>query len=68
MMLGNIEYINNWVHPYHSGLHTDQTVSFIMLMLFILLMPILLINLLVRVYFKTKQAFLTFSRTSAWRG
>ena len=47
MMLGSIEYTDNWVLPYTSGTMMYQGISFVMLIVFILLMPILLINLLV---------------------
>ena len=53
MMLGTIEYIDSWVAPLvHNRNPTSlqgTTISYIMLATFILLMPILLMNLLVSV-------------------
>ena len=47
MMIGNIEYTNAWVYPAQEGTLTYDTLSFVFLVIFVLLMPILLINLLV---------------------
>ncbi len=55
MMLGSIEYIDTWVSPLvhddSSAVEADTLqstpLSYIMLAIFILLMPILLMNLLV---------------------
>ena len=48
MMTGSIEYVSNWIEPYHGDDLVYQTLTFIMLILFVLLIPILLVNLLVR--------------------
>jgi hypothetical protein len=47
MMLGSIEYLENWVYPLTEGNMSFTSLNFIMLMIFVFLMPILLINLLV---------------------
>ncbi len=51
MMLGSIEYISTWVAPFVHNPNPSSlqgsTISFFMLAAFILLMPILLMNLLV---------------------
>lgn len=49
MMTGSIEYIGNWMDPYYRNDLSFQTLTFIMLVVFILLIPILLVNLLVSV-------------------
>ena len=48
MMLGNIDYRDVWVVPLSDSELPNAPMAFIMLVIFILLMPILLINLLVR--------------------
>ena len=48
MMLGNIDYIDNWVTPVFTDSQNRYVpLKAIMLVLFVLLMPILLINLLI---------------------
>ena len=48
MMMGSVEYIDNWVLPYIEATHSYPLLSFLMLLIFILFVPILLINLMVR--------------------
>ncbi|KAI0228466.1 Transient receptor potential cation channel subfamily A member 1 [Lamellibrachia satsuma] len=46
MMLGNINYVDTWVLPStHGGL--QYNIAYVMLLVFVLFMPILLINLLI---------------------
>lgn len=47
MMLGSIEYVDTWVQPHVDGTLSFVNLNFIVLIIFICLMPILLINLLV---------------------
>ncbi len=47
MMIGSVEYIDNWINPLFNGNAMLVAMRFIMLCIFIFLMPILLINLLV---------------------
>merc|ERR1712043_133138 len=47
MMLGGIEYVDSWILPYTEQSSVYPALSFLMLTCFILLMPVLLINLLI---------------------
>ena len=47
MMTGTIEYVDNWLQPLQSDSLMYSTLSFVVLLLFLLLVPILLVNLLV---------------------
>jgi len=47
MMLGAIDYLDVWVNPYSRSQLPNSSLNFFMLLVFILLMPILLINLLI---------------------
>ena len=49
MMLGNIEYVDNWVTPYAESTMSHK-ISFGLLIVFVLYMPIIVINLLVRLW------------------
>lgn len=48
MMTGTIEYVDNWLQPLQDESLMYATLSFVVLILFLLLVPILLVNLLVR--------------------
>jgi len=49
MTLGGIDFLDTYVEPFSKNLLPNPYLNFIVLLLFILLMPILLINLLVRI-------------------
>jgi len=47
MMLGNIDFLDVWIIPFSQSELPYPSLTFFMLLLFVLFMPILLINLMV---------------------
>lgn len=47
MMVGEIEFVENWIEPLNEDELEWPYLNFLMLLLFVVLMPILFINLLV---------------------
>ena len=62
MMLTNIQYMTIWVEPAtdeDNGTLHFATLSFVVLAVFILFMPILLMNLLVNIFVDSKSVYVS---------